>query len=173
VGVTARPFLLKPNVAEAEELTGRLLPTLAEQVEAVRALQELGIQLVALTRAQEGALLADATGMLSVTPPLVATGSPIGAGDAFLAGLIYAWSQGASLADMARWAAACGAAAASQEGTGVGQRADVEALLPQARIEIIEGAQPTSCWSDRIRLYSLSDYITPTSCWSDIIRQAV
>ncbi|MCS7220222.1 MAG: 1-phosphofructokinase [Anaerolineae bacterium] len=133
--VTALPFLLKPNVPEAEELMGCALPTLADQVAAVRSLQARGIRLVALTRGQEGALLADGAAVLAVKPPLIASGSPVGAGDAFLAGLVYAWSQGADLADMARWAAACGAAAAAQEGTGVGQRAEVEALFAQTCVE--------------------------------------
>ena len=133
--MAASPFLLKPNVTEAEELMDRPLPTLADQVTAVRCLQARGIQLVALTRGREGALLANGSEMLAVKPPLIASGSPIGAGDAFLAGLIYAWSQGAHLADMARWAAACGAAAAAQEGTGVGQRVEVEALLSQICVE--------------------------------------
>ncbi len=137
----ARPFLLKPNVAEAEELLGHSLPALADQVAAVRSLQAQGIRLVALTRGQEGALLADAAEVLAVKPPLIASGSPVGAGDAFLAGLIYVWSQGADLAEMARWAAACGAAAAAQEGTGMGQRVEVEALVSQTRIEKCEFAE--------------------------------
>lgn len=135
VAIAALPFLLKPNVAEAEELMGCALPTLADQVAAARSLQARGIRLVALTRGQEGALLADATEVLAVRPPLIAAGSPIGAGDAFLAGLVYAWSQGADLTDMARWAAACGAAAAAQEGTGVGRRVEVEALLSRTYVE--------------------------------------
>ncbi len=137
-GARARPFLLKPNVEEAEDLLSRPLPGWDDQVAAVRALLESGVRLVALTRGGEGAFLANGTTLIAAEPPTIAGGSPIGAGDAFLAGLAYAWSRGAGLAEMARWAVACGAATAAQEGTGVGSRADVEALLPDVRIRVLQ-----------------------------------
>ncbi len=136
-GVAARPFLIKPNVAEAEELLGRSLASLEDQIAAVNELRALGIPMVALTRGEAGALLADASGVLQVAPPMAATGSSVGAGDAFLAGLIYAWARGGDLAEMARWAVACGTAAAAQEGTGVGDRETVEDLLSRVRLQTI------------------------------------
>ncbi|MCD6289177.1 MAG: 1-phosphofructokinase [Anaerolineae bacterium] len=141
-GVKATPFLIKPNVDEAEALLGRPITSLDEQVAAVRELQSRGIEIVALTRGEAGALLASRSGIVEAIPPMVATGSPIGAGDAFLAGLAYAWSQGAGLVEMAQWATACGTATAAQEGTGVGRRGDVERLLSQVRISHISDVNP-------------------------------
>ncbi len=57
--------------------------------------------------------------------------SPIGAGDATLAGLLWATLDGCDAAETARRAVACGTAAAMQEGTGVGERTLVEELLPR------------------------------------------
>ncbi|MDQ1300348.1 MAG: 6-phosphofructokinase 2, partial [Chloroflexota bacterium] len=93
-----------------------------------------GTRLVCLTRGAHGLALALDAALL-VAPALPITlASPIGAGDATLAGLVWAVQEGCDAAETARRALACGAAAAMQEGTGVGERAAVEQLLAQAQV---------------------------------------
>ena len=75
--------------------------------------------------------------LLSAVPPPVAAASPIGAGDATLAGLMWAVQDGCDPVETARRAVACGTAAAMQEGTGVGERATVEMLLREVRVDRI------------------------------------
>ena len=85
-------------------------------------------------------MLAHGSGSLvTATPPPVAARSPVGAGDATLAGLLWAISEGCDAAETARRAAACGTAAAMQEGTGVGTRSQVEELQPQIRVSRLVG----------------------------------
>jgi len=69
-----------------------------------------------------------------VKSPAIEEKNPIGAGDAMVAGLVYRLVEGDALAEAVRWGIACGAAAASQSGTAMGSRAQVEALLAQAVI---------------------------------------
>jgi 1-phosphofructokinase family hexose kinase len=133
-GLAAQPYAIKPNSEEAGEALGRPVVSDAEHVAAARRLQAGGTRLVCLTRGARGLVLAHDDALL-VAPALPITlASPIGAGDATLAGLVWAVQEGCDPVETARRALACGAAAATQEGTGVGERATVAALLPQARV---------------------------------------
>jgi 1-phosphofructokinase len=134
LGLAARPYAIKPNSEEAGEALGRPVVSDAEHVAAARGLQAGGTRLVCLTRGGRGLVLAH-DGALLMAPPLPITlASPIGAGDATLAGLVWAVQDQCDPAETARRALACGAAAAMQEGTGVGERAAVEKLLAQAQV---------------------------------------
>ncbi len=139
LGLAARPYAIKPNSEEAGEALGRPVVSDAEHVAAARRLQAGGTRLVCLTRGGRGLVLAH-DGALLVAPALpIPLASPIGAGDATLAGLVWAVQEGCDPAETARRALACGAAAAMQEGTGVGERATVEALLAQAQVIAASG----------------------------------
>jgi len=60
--------------------------------------------------------------------------SPVGAGDAALAGMLWAVSENCDAVETARRIVACGTAAAMQEGTEVGDRSLVESLLGQVKV---------------------------------------
>lgn len=134
-GLAARPFALKPNQEEAAELVGRALGSDVADRAAARALQEAGTNIVALSRGAEGLVLATEDVIVMAKPPAIEARSPVGAGDAALAGLLWAMAEGCDAAETARRAVACGTAAALQEGTGVGDRALVAQLMQQIRIE--------------------------------------
>jgi len=133
-GVLARPFAIKPNLEEASELLGRPLPSLDAQQRALRELHASGVSVIALSRGKRGLVLAMGDGVVEARPPDVSARSPIGAGDATLAGLIWAISEACDLQETARRAVACGTAAAMQEGTALGTRALIESLIPQVEI---------------------------------------
>jgi len=133
-GLAARPFAVKPNSEEAAELLQRPLHSADEHCAAARHLHEQGVQMVALTRGIQGLVLAMRGELVIATPPTVTARSPIGAGDASLAGLLWATSDGCDARETARRAVACGTATAMQEGTGVGDRALVQRLIGQVQI---------------------------------------
>ena len=62
-------------------------------------------------------------------PVSVTAKSPIGAGDALLAGVVFAAGSGLGLETTTCWAVAAGTAAAAQKGTGMGEREKVERLV--------------------------------------------
>lgn len=136
-GVAARPFAVKPNADEAGELLGRPVETDAACEDAVVALANQGLQLVCLTRGARGLLMARGGQVVVAVPPPIVQRSPIGAGDATLAGLLWGTVDGCDPAELARRAAACGAAAAMQQGTGVGNRELVEMLLGQVQVTVL------------------------------------
>ncbi|MCO6449522.1 MAG: 1-phosphofructokinase family hexose kinase [Caldilineales bacterium] len=119
-GVLARPFAVKPNSEEAALLVGRLPVDDDDHCDAAIRLGESGVALVALSRGADGLVLALDGETILATPPTISARSPIGAGDATLAGLIWAVRDGCDAPETARRATACGTAAAMQEGTGLG-----------------------------------------------------
>jgi len=133
LGCAASPYLVKPNVVEAEEVTGQEINCEADMLSAVEFFLRRGIELVALSLGADGLLLASKEGTVWARPPRVRARNPVGAGDALLAGVAWALQRGLPLEEMARWGVATGTAAAMREGVSVGTRAEVEALYEQVR----------------------------------------
>jgi 1-phosphofructokinase len=133
-GLAAQPFAVKPNSEEAAELLQQPLHGDDEHCFAARRLQAEGVRLVALTRGAQGLVLAMDEDLLIASPPPVTARSPIGAGDAALAGLLWAVSDRCDAVETARRAVACGTAAAMQEGTALGDRVLIEKLLSQVKV---------------------------------------
>lgn len=133
-GLAAQPFAIKPNTEEAAEFLGHSLYDDGEHCTAARHFEAKGIQMVALTRGTQGLVLDMGGEVLIATPPPVDARSPVGAGDAALAGLLWAVLDECNAVETARRVVACGTATAMQEGTGVGDRALVEKLIDQVQI---------------------------------------
>ena len=132
-GLQAGPFAIKPNSEEAAQVLQASLSSDQDHCQAARELQSKGVRLVAPTRGAQGLVLASDGTLLTAIPPSIAARSPIGAGDASLAGLLWAVSDHCDPIETARRAVACGTAAAMQDGTGVGDRMLVESLMQQVQ----------------------------------------
>ena len=130
-----RPFLIKPNRYELEQLVGRALPTLAEVRAAACAVQEGGVEHVCVSLGADGALLAHAHGVWHGHAPQVAVRSTVGAGDSMLAGLVAALARGDAAADALRLGLACGSGTAAQPGTELFDAAALPALRAAALVE--------------------------------------
>ena len=137
LGVAARPFLVKPNQLEAEELLGRPLGSESEWVAAVRELWTRGIKAIAITRSAAGAVLGWQSTIVEALPPPVEAVGPVGAGDATMAALAWGLSEGLRPVEMARLAVAAGTATSLVEGTGMASLAQVEALRPQVQVRVL------------------------------------
>ena len=135
-GFGARPFAFKVNAEEAGKVLGRELSSDAQVVEAVRELNHAGIAVAVVTRGAQGIVLGmENTCMLAALPP-IETRSAVGAGDAAMAGLLWAVQDNCEVQETARRITACGAAAAMQEGSGVGDRALVESLITRVLLAV-------------------------------------
>jgi 1-phosphofructokinase family hexose kinase len=109
--------LLVPNEHEVARLAGTLAGDPDAAAAAARALQARGTQLVAVTLGPGGAILAGPAGTCHARPPALQSGSAVGAGDAFLAGLLVALEAGVPFADVLRHATAAGSAVLLSGGT--------------------------------------------------------
>lgn len=125
-----KPFLIKPNRQELEELLHRTLPTDEAVADAARALKEQGAVNVLVSLGKEGALLVDEFGALHRQPAL--GGKPVntvGAGDSMVAGFIAGAERGYSYA-LLLGSAAGGATACSE---GLAKKEEIMALLETAK----------------------------------------
>lgn len=123
-----RPFLIKPNRAELEEICGRKLDTQEKLVEGASELKAMGAQNVLISLGKDGALLLDEHGKVHTHEVL--GGKPVntvGAGDSMVAGFIAGCEKGYEHA-LLMGVAAGGATACAK---GLATREEIFALLPQ------------------------------------------
>lgn len=132
--LTARPFGLKINTAEAGELFSAPITTPPEAAQAAGRLLERGLAAAAITVGAQGAVLATAAGRWWAKPPVLAGVSPVGSGDSFLAGLVTALAEGQSAAAALRQAVAAGAANTLSPGGGRFTLADMTTILAQIEL---------------------------------------
>ncbi len=132
-------FMIKPSLREMRELTGSPLSTPAEQREAAKALVNAGMaQVVALSLGSGGALLVTAEGSWRSSALQVAVVSTVGAGDSFLAGLVWALDQESDPAEAFRTAMAAGAAALLAPGTALCGPDDLTRLRGEVEVAQIK-----------------------------------
>ena len=129
-------WLVKPSLRELAELVGTPLTTPALQRQAAHQLIEEGkAQMVALSLGGAGAMLVSADQCLQAQALQVPVAGSVGAGDSFLAGLVWALDGGLDLHEALATAMAAGAAAVMAAGTGLCQPQDVARLRQQVRIQ--------------------------------------
>lgn len=132
--------VFKPSLRELRQLTGQALPDEASQVAAARSLIDAGqAGTVALSLGELGAILVTAEGVWRAAALDVPVASTIGAGDSFVAGLVFGLSQGQPADQAFAQALATSAAALLSRGTALAEEADIARLLPQVRVTAIAG----------------------------------
>jgi 6-phosphofructokinase 2 len=105
-------FLIKPSIGELRQLVGRDLTGIEAIGEAAMGLVASGqSRYVAVTMGHEGALLATSQGARYLPAVSVDTNSAVGAGDSFLAAMVFALSCQWKVEDAFRFGIAAGAAA--------------------------------------------------------------
>ncbi|MBN2047109.1 MAG: 1-phosphofructokinase family hexose kinase [Anaerolineaceae bacterium] len=132
IGIEAKPDVIKPNQYEAWEIIGETLALDAT----CEYFLDRGVGMVALSLGAEGLLIRTKTGRARVIPPRLDECYPVGAGDATLAGLLYAIREKMSLADCAKWAAASGTAAARSTSNSFASVDDVIQMLSRLEVRI-------------------------------------
>ncbi|VFP84296.1 1-phosphofructokinase [Candidatus Erwinia haradaeae] len=88
-GLHTKPSLIKPNRHELEILAGCPLPTIEDVITTAYTLHQDGIEHVAVSLGDEGAILINSNGAWVAKPPSCNVVSTVGAGDAMVAGLMY------------------------------------------------------------------------------------
>lgn len=125
-------YLAKPSLGELRQLTGLPLDSERAIADAAMALVEkTGTELIAVTMGHEGALLASRDGTIRLPALPITAQSAVGAGDCFVAGMVYALATGRSPGEAFRLGIAAGSAAVLTPGTDLAHPADIARLLPQ------------------------------------------
>lgn len=121
--------LIKPSWGEFREMVGEPLDTPESvQAAALRVVRDGSAELVAVTLGGEGAILAEPSGALYLPALDVPALGAVGAGDSFLAAMVFALSRGEAPREAFALGMAAGAAAVMRPGTAHPRAADVEAL---------------------------------------------
>jgi len=136
-GVRARPWLIKPNRDEAQELLGKRIQTGAQMVQAALDLTRLGPEHAVLSLGAQGALFAvrRPQAVWRAFSPRIRVQSAVGAGDSLVAGFLVGCLRGLSLPDAFQLGVATGTATAVTPGTELCRIADVRSLRPRVRIQ--------------------------------------
>jgi 1-phosphofructokinase len=151
----ALPTLIKPNRAELEALVGRILPDDNAVLDTARALVTRGVAYVAVSLGARGALGVTRTSWASryeafrATPPDVPVASTVGAGDAFVAGLIASLIEGRTWDECGRRASAFAAGKLARIGPHLPDAATLDTLATRVRIETLALPDATECASPR------------------------
>ncbi|HMA33723.1 MAG TPA: 1-phosphofructokinase [Chloroflexia bacterium] len=118
--LTASPSIIKPNVHELQEFSGRPLETPAAILEMARAIiGEYGVTTVVVSMGKDGAIFVEGDEAIWAVPPDVEVKSTVGAGDAMVAGIVAAKLQGFALSECARLATAFSMDALRHIGSGL------------------------------------------------------
>jgi len=136
-GIKAKPYLVKPNVREAEELLGRELPDEDAIIKGALDIVDIGVEIAVISRGKEGIIAATSNEVLAAVPPEVKVKSAVGAGDCTIAGLALKLANEESLSKACRLAVALGTAAVLTPGTELARRSDVLELLPLVKVKKI------------------------------------
>ena len=134
IGVRAHPYLVKPNVAEAEQLLGHPLSDLSSVVGAAQEIHAMGAEVVIISMGAQGAVCLQDNTVWHAIPPTIERRSTVGSGDSMVAGLAVSIARGEEISAGLRLGTAAGAATAMVPGTALGEPSDIARLLPQVRI---------------------------------------
>jgi 1-phosphofructokinase family hexose kinase len=137
-GVQAEPYLVAPNLREAEALVGHEFSVEGDTAAALEEIAELGARNVLITE-ESGcfALVRDGgepQRVRAIAPRLEAV-STIGAGDTLLAGFLAARLEGRSVEESVRHAVAVGSASVLEAGPGRFDPKGVAAVENRVRVE--------------------------------------
>lgn len=136
------PDILTPNESELRVLCGRDPDDPTETLVLAHQLQARGARNLVVTRGAEGALIIEASGVVTEVPGVpVAAVDTTGAGDAFTSGLAVAFANGDSLVAAVRYATYAGACACTKLGVipSLPTRQDVEARMAQGEAPVTNG----------------------------------
>jgi 6-phosphofructokinase 2 len=145
-GIKAKPYLIKPNISEAEEILKVKLATEDAIINAALGFVEMGVEIAVISRGKDGIIVATRDEIVKAVPPVVKVRSLVGAGDCTIAGFALKLANEEPLVEACRLAVAMGTAAVLRPGAQLCRKADVERLLPQIKVEKIKTVKQTKAF---------------------------
>ncbi|PYG88163.1 1-phosphofructokinase/tagatose 6-phosphate kinase [Ruminiclostridium sufflavum DSM 19573] len=108
-GISAEPYLIKPNLRELSEYFDMQFTTEAQILEACKGIINKGVKVVVTSMGAEGALLVSENTAYKAYPVDVNVINTIGSGDSMVAGISYGIAEGLPVKECFRLGAACAA----------------------------------------------------------------
>lgn len=139
IGAEARPFLIKPNVQELEDILKIKLDKNYKENE--NRLNQYVIKLnkyaeiVILTMGDKGSLISNGKKIYKAIPPKINVINPVGSGDAFIAGFIYGIYRDLDFLDSIRIATSAGTANVSMWDAASCDRKQIMKFFDKVKVE--------------------------------------
>lgn len=114
-----RVFMVKPNVKELENFSGRKIRKLSDVVQACGAYLDKGVSYVLASLGTEGAVFSDGKESFYCKSASVAVNSTVGAGDSMVAAACVGIYNGLPMREILKEAVAAGTAAVTTSGTNL------------------------------------------------------
>jgi 6-phosphofructokinase 2 len=138
-------YMAKPSLREFREITGLALGNLAEVRDAALLwVADRKAEVVVVSLGDQGALLVSRDHVLFAPALAVAVVSAVGAGDSFVAGMVWQLVQGAEIAHAFRYGVATATAALLSTGTGLCSIEDVARHLPRIVVRELQADELNS-----------------------------
>ena len=136
-GLEAKPYAVKPNIHELEQLFGRKYNSDNEVVEDIKKLIDGGVELVVVSMGGDGSIIANETETYRVRPFPIEVKSTVGSGDSMVAALSYSIMNNHKIEFIAKWITSAGTMTATKEGTQVCNFEDISKNVDRVSIEKI------------------------------------
>jgi len=118
LALESKPFLIKPNKDELENLIKKKINSKEDAVNAGKLLWERGPQNIAISLGKDGMVFVNKDITLYVDVPEIKVVNPVGSGDSSIAGFSYGFLNDYSIEETLKLANACGMSNATQIQTG-------------------------------------------------------
>ena len=127
--IKEKPFLIKPNMDELERCLNIKIESFEKMKDICNHLINSGISIITVTLGKKGAILFTKEKIIYGKPPKVNFKSSIGCGDAFLAGFLYKFKREENYKECLKFAIACGAGKAEEEGTKMPSLSKIKKII--------------------------------------------
>lgn len=127
--IAARPYLIRLNHLEAQELVGGATAEASAHTLARELIAASAAEVVVVALGEQGSLVTTATRQYQITPPHMEVRSMVGAGDSYVAALTLGLARGLSLEDANRFGVAAAAAAVTGEATDLCDKSTTDVVL--------------------------------------------
>jgi 1-phosphofructokinase family hexose kinase len=140
-GIKAKPFMVKPNLEEAERLLKTTCRSRADVCRAALRIAEMGVELVVISLGRQGAIACYQDAIYDLVPPDIREISTIGSGDSMIAGILFGLERNLGIEEALRLGCAAGAATAMSSGADIGTKEDVDRLVSAVKVKRIEASK--------------------------------
>jgi 6-phosphofructokinase 2 len=135
-GISAGPYLIKPNIHEFGRLVEKNISNVEEIIEYAKPYKNV-VEYIAVSMGVMGVLGISSNAVYHVIPPKIKVGSSIGAGDSLVAGLIFSLSESKSFEESLILGVACGTASTLNQGRELCKKEDIDTIKKDVKIKII------------------------------------
>ncbi|HEX9917499.1 MAG TPA: 1-phosphofructokinase [candidate division Zixibacteria bacterium] len=136
-GMKAGPHIVKPNLRELGQLTGKRMNSRELIRKATLGMLKCDCEMIIISMGDKGAMLVTKEKSFYAIPPKVEPVSVVGAGDSMVAGMALKIAQGGSLSEILRFGVAAGTAAVLSPGTELCTRKEFKKILPKVKISFL------------------------------------